>query len=306
MSLVIVGQEKSKTNIRLLREAKKRFGSVFLAPIEMIRLGLNTKFGITYRTSDLLKFDAVYPRIPFKYYSYAYQLLSLFPPETFMPIKPITFLLSSERFFMLSVLRKRNIDTINIHLARSSKAAYGILEEIDFPVIIRIPGRDSGVVVKTLSEAKSVIDALGSLKKPILVEDVVDKLVSVYVASPDAVAAVRKKSKEKDVVFSKGELKKHKMNLEIKHLALEAAKSIDTQLARIDISVGKDKMGVASVNLTPGLVKASSITGVNIVENFVERIHDNYQSHKEKPLLMKFFDDAKSVMKDVLKDKHMI
>ncbi|MBN2042945.1 MAG: hypothetical protein JW754_04020 [Candidatus Aenigmarchaeota archaeon] len=304
MALCIIGQEKSDTNIRILEEAKKKFDSVFLAPIEMIRLGLDENFAITYRNSDLLKFDAVYPRIPSTHYSYAYQLLSLFPPETFMPIKPITFLLASERFFLLSVLRKRNINTINIHLARSSKAAHGILESTKFPVIIRIPKKDTGIVVETLSEAKSVIDALGSLKQTILIEDVVKDLVSVYVANPDFAVGVKKKSKEKDIIFSHGEFKKQKLGVEIEHLATEAAKSIDAQLARVDISVG-DEIGVANVNLTPDLVTAGKITGVNMVEKFVERIFENYQSHKEKPLLMKFFEDAKSVMKDVLKDKHM-
>ncbi len=305
MALCIIGQEKSETNIKILEEAKKKFDSVFLAPIEMIRLGLDDKIGITYRTSDLLKFDAVYPRIPSSHYSYAYQLLSLFPPETFMPIKPITFLLSSERFFLLSVLRKRNVNTINIHLARSSKAAHGILETTKFPAIIRIPGKETGVVVETLSEAKSVIDALGSMKQAILIEDVVKDLVSVYVASPEVLAGVKKKSKEKDIIFSHGEFKKQKLSVEMEHLALEAAKSIDTQLARVDISID-DEPKVANVNLTPDLINAGKITGVNMVEKFVERIYENYQSHKEKPLLMKFFEDAKSVMKDVLKDKHML
>lgn len=305
MSLCIIGLEKSETNLKLLEEAKKRFTSVFFVPIDGIRIGLGEKFSISYRTSDLMKFNSVYPRIPMRFYSYAYQLLSLLPPETFTPIKPITFLLASERFFLLSVLRKRNINTLNIQLARSAKAAHTILEESEFPLIVRIPGKETGVVAKTLTEAKSVIDALGSLKQPVLIEEPVRDMVSCYVADPEVLASVKKKTKEEDVVFSKGELKNHKIDIETRHLALEAAKAIDTQIARIDISLNREPK-VVNINLNPDFIEPSKATGVDLPKETILHIHKNYMRHKEKPMLMRFFEDAKSVVKDVLKNKSIL
>ncbi|NIP40252.1 MAG: hypothetical protein GTN39_01880 [Candidatus Aenigmarchaeota archaeon] len=305
MSLFIIGLEKSETNLRLLEEAKNRFASVFFAPIDGIRIGLGEKFTISYRTSDLMKFNSIYPRIPYRFYSYAYQLLSLLPPETFTPIKPITFLLASERFFLLSVLRKREINTLNINLARSVKAAQAILEESEFPIVVRVPGKETGIVANTLAEAKSVIGALGSLKQPVLIEELVKDLVSCYVADPDVLASVKKKTREKDVVFSPGDLKNHKIDIETKHLAIEAAKAIDTQIARIDISLNGDPK-VVNVNLNPGLIEPSKATGVNLPKETINHVYENYRKHHEKPMLMKFFEDAKSVVKDVLKDKSMM
>lgn len=305
MTLCLIGQEKSETNLKLLEEAKKKFFSVFFVPMEGIRIGLGEKFNISYRSSDLTKFDSVYPRIPRPMYSYAYQLLSLLSPETYTPIKPISFLISDERFFLLSVLKKRGVNTLNIELARSSKAAQGILEEENFPIIIRTPGKETGVVTNTLSEAKSVINALGSLKQSILIEEVVKDVVSCYVAEPDLIASVKKKTKEKDVIFSKGEYKKHKPDVETKHLALEAAKAIDTQLARVDISVNGEPK-VVNMNLSPNLIVPSKATGINLPEETIKQIYENYKRHKEKPMLMKFFEDAKSVVKDVLKDRQLL
>ena len=100
MSLCIIGQEKSESNLRLLAEAKKKFDSVFFVPIDSIGIGLNERFSIHYRATDILKFKAVLPRIPRAYSSYAYQLLSLFPGDTYMAVKPISFLLAAERFFL--------------------------------------------------------------------------------------------------------------------------------------------------------------------------------------------------------------
>ncbi|MEE9323024.1 MAG: hypothetical protein V3U72_00615 [Candidatus Aenigmarchaeota archaeon] len=305
MTLCLIGQEKSETNLKLLEEAKKKFFSVFFVSVDGIRIGLGEKFAISYRTSDLTKFDSIYPRVPHSLYSYAYQLLSLLPPETYTPIKPISFLLADERFFLLSVLRKRGVSTLDIQLAKSPKAAQGILEEGKFPIIIRIPGKETGIVANTFTEAKSVIEALGSLKKSILIEEFVKDVVSCYVAEPDVIASVKKKTKEKDIIFSKGKYRKHKPDVETKHIALEAAKAIDTQLARVDISINGEPK-VVNISLSPNLIIPSQATGVNLPKEIIRQVYENYKRHKEKPMLMKFFEDAKSVVKDVFKDKNLL
>lgn len=305
MSLCIIGQDKSESDIRLLEEAKKQFGSVFFVPIESIGIGLSEKFSISYRASDMQKFRAVMPRIPKPFLSYGYQLLSLFPQETYMVVKPISFLIASERFFMLTVLRKRGISTVNMHLARSAKAAERVIENARYPIIIRSPEKKTGVVVKNKKEARSVIDALVHLKHPILIEDVVKEMVSVYVADPEVLAAVKKKTKETDVVFSEGEMKSAKVSLDVEQLALDAASAVDAQVARIDISLNGNPK-VVNVELNPPLIKASKVTGVDIPKRIMEVIHSNYTKHNERPVLIRFFEDAKSVVRDVLKTKQLL
>lgn len=305
MDLCIIGYEKSDSNLQLLEEAKKRFDKVFFVPINSIGIGLQQDFSITYRTSDLLKFGAVFPRIPRKFCSYAYQLLSLFPPDTYTPIKPISFLLADTRFFLLTVLRKREVPTLNLQLAKSPIAATRLVDSMELPFIIRTPEKKTGVIVNSESEAKNVIGALSSLKKPVMLEELVKDMISVYVAEPDAIVAVRKKTKEKDVIFGEGETKKFKMNYEIENLALEAARAIDAQIARIDISLNPSPK-IVNIELNPGLITPSRVTGVNLPEKIINSIYENYKTHTEKPMLMKFFEDAKSVVKDVLKTKQLL
>jgi glutathione synthase/RimK-type ligase-like ATP-grasp enzyme len=158
------------------------------------------------------------------------------------------------------------------------------------------------MIVKSKQEAKSVIDALQSMQRPILMEDPVKNMVSVYVAEPEVVASVKKTTKEKDVVFGKGDIKKVKIDVETKQLALDAAKAIDAKVLRVDIALNSSPR-VVNINLNPSLTFPSKITGVDIPKKIIESIHYNYEIHKEKPLLLKFFDDAKSVVKDVLKTK---
>ena len=304
-SLCIIGLEKSETNLRLLEEAKRKFGSVFFVPIDAIAIGFTDKFSISYRASDLLKFDAVLPRIPQRFCSYAYQLLSLFPSDTFMSTKPISYLLADERFFMLTVLRKRGIPTLNLRLTRTTNAAMRIIGEKDFPMIIRSPEKKTGVMVKNQSEAKSIIDALTSLKHPILMEGRVKSMISVYVANPNVLGAVRKKTDEKDIIFAKGKYKKHKLSAEEEQLALDATKAIDTQVARVDICTDAEPR-VANIDLNPGLVSASKVIGVDMPRLVMESVHENYKSHTERPMLIKFFEDAKSVVNDILKSKHLM
>ncbi len=302
MTLCILGQDRTESNLKLLEEAKKKFGSVFFVPIEGIGVGLNADFSISYRTSDLLKFNAVLPRVPRKYYSYAYQLLSLFPSHTFMPVPPIAFLLASERFFLLTVLRKRGVDTLHLHLARSVKAAERILDTVDFPIVIRVPTQKTGVTVKKRGEAKSIIEALGSLEHPVLIEERVRDLVSAYVARPGVIAAVKKNTREQDMIFAPGTFKNHKLGVEAKQLALKAADAIDTHIVRVDMSL-RDEPKVVNIELNPDLAGPSRITKVNIPREIIGCMHESYSLHAEKPMLMKFFEDAKSVVKDVLRNK---
>ena len=304
-NLCIIGTNKGNTDIELLNEAKKVFDSVLFVPIESIGVGLAEDFSIKYRVTDLLKFKAVFPRIPRKISSYAYQLLSLFPEDTYMPIKPISFLLAEERFFLLTVLRKRRISTINLQMTKGPKAAAKMLEDAKFPLVIRIPDKKTGIVVKNATEAKGVINALGSLNQSVLIEDLVKNVVSVYIADPEVIASVKKKTKETDVVFASGELKKQNIDLKTKQLAIDAAKAIDAQVARVDIGLNGEPR-VVNIELNPDLSAASKAVDKNLAELVMKSIRENYTTHQQKPMLMKFFDDAKSVVKDVLKTKQLL
>ena len=305
MGLCIIGREKSDSNIKLIEEAKKRFDSVFFVPIDSIGVGLSRGFSICYRATDILKFDAVLPRIPKSCSPYAYQLLSLFPSNTFMPIKPISFLLADERFFLLTVLRKRGIPTLNLHLTRSSRASARIIDDLEFPLILRTPNKKIGVVVKNRLEAKSIVDALTHLQQPILIESMVKDMVSVYVAEPDIVASMRKKTKEPDIIFSPGDFRSTKIDLDAQYLALDAARAVDAQIAKVDISLSPEPK-VVNIDLNPDLITPSRVTGVDIPKRLIECVYRNYNEYREKPLLMKFFEDAKSVIKDVLKTKQLL
>jgi glutathione synthase/RimK-type ligase-like ATP-grasp enzyme len=305
MTLSIIGQDKSESNLRLLEEAKKSFDSVFFVPLDGISIGLNQRFSIHYRATDMQKFKSVLPRIPKPFSSYGYQILSLFPGDSYMAVKPITYLLAAERFFLLTVLRKRGISTINLNMARSTIPAIKMVDSEKYPMIIRTTENKTGVVVKNRMEAKSIIDALAHLKQPILVEDVSRDIVSAFVAEPEVVAAVRKKSKSTDILFAPGELKSHKLSIDAEQLAIDTARSMDAHVARVDMSINGEPR-VINVDLCPDLVKPSKASGVNIPRKIIESVHANQKSYSEKPMLLKFFEDAKSVVRDVLHSKNLI
>lgn len=300
-SLCIIGHEKSRTDLALLEQAKKKFSSVFYVPVDGTSIGLTDKFTINYRIADLQKYRVVFPRIPKELSSFAYQLLSLFPENTYMPIKPISFLLAEERFFLITVLRKKGISTPDLHMARSAKAAHNILECIDFPVIVRPMDKKTGVYVKNKSEAKGVIDALGSLHQVILIEQPISNIISVFVSGQEILASVKRATSEKDLVFAKGKIRSQKIGLETRQLALDAASAVGAQICRVDISAMKKEPAVVNINLNPELMIPSKVTKVNLPEKIMDTVFEGYKQHEEKPMLMRFFEDAKTVVKDVLK-----
>jgi glutathione synthase/RimK-type ligase-like ATP-grasp enzyme len=222
-----------------------------------------------------------------------------------MAVQPIAYLLAAERFFMLTVLRKRGIPTINLSMARSTKAAIRMVESGTYPMVIRTPEKKTGVVVQKAIEAKSIIDALAHLKQPILIEDVSRDIVSAYVADPEVVAAVRKKTRNTDVLFAPGELRKHKLSIEAEQLAIDTARSMGANVARVDMSINGEPR-VVNVELRPDLIAPSRATGVNIPRKIIGSVHENHTRYKEKPMILKFFEDAKSVVRDVLHSKSLL
>jgi len=305
MALCLLGEEKSESNIRLLEEAKSFFDKVYFAPISGVSIGMKDKFSIMHKSVDLTTFDAVFPRVPRRLYNYSYQLLSMFPPERFMAIPPVAFLIAAERFFLLTVLKKRGINVLNTKLARSPEAAYRLLDEVEFPVIIRVPGQKTGVVANKASEAKTIIGAISSLDHPVLLEEPVKNVASLYITEPEVLASVRKVSKEVDLIFGQGEMKKFKPDMETQDIALETARAMDSSVMRVDISLnGSPK--VVNIELNPELTKPSGVSGVNIPRVIMKTVHENYKNHLEKPVLVKLFEDAKSVMRDVFNDKHLL
>jgi hypothetical protein len=119
------------------------------------------------------------------------------------------------------------------------------------------------------------------------------------------VAGVRKKTKESDVLFAPGELKKHRISIEEEQLAVDTVRSMDAHTARVDIAINGEPR-VANVELRPDLIRPSKASGVNIPRKIIESVHENYSRYTERPMLLRFFEDAKSVVRDVLHSKQLL
>ena len=100
----------------------------------------------------------------------------------------------------------------------------------------------------------------------------------------------------------------HKRN---QHGSLDNFRLLDETAAISELKLFKESGGDTIIEMgniglcrdPEGLARISKATGVNIPARIIESIYDNYTSYKEKPMLLKFFEDAKSVMRDVLKTK---
>ena len=273
-SVCIIGDGKTKSNVMLINEASKKF-SVFFAPINGIRLRLE-KGGasVMHRNLDLRKFNVILPRIPNSYSGYAHQLLSLIPSNVYLPVKSFSFLACSGRFFMFNLLRKNNIPTIDLSLARSNKASKNVFGEFEFPLIIRIPGKNTGIIAKSETEAKTIIDAIGSLGKSILIEKLDNsELVSIFIIGGKAFP-FKKISPEKDMVFSKCEYKKISIKKDEEMTAFQAVKTVKSQIARVDMFMNPSR--IANIVLNPSLSNIPNSDGTNVIESLTETLYDNY------------------------------
>jgi len=91
-----------------------------------------------------------------------------------------------------------------------------------------------------------------------------------------------------------------------KILALDAARAIEAQVVRVDMSLNGDSPKIVNIDLNPDLTGVSRETESNIPQKIIYSVYENYRNYAEKPILVKFFDDARSVLKTVLQSKNLV
>lgn len=285
MKLCIIGPSERKekeTDLRLLETAKKNFESVLYVPYTNISLNIDGETRVRYKNIDLSKFDAILPRIPRSKSLFAYLLLSVIPK--YSPLTAHSFLATYDRFLMLQRLRMHGIPVPKVYFTNSIVSAKNFLNEVTFPISLRMPGTERGVMfASSTKEANTMLDTLGSFKSSIYMEEFIEEnYLQVYVIAGKAVAMLKRLPKDPSEIFQgKGVGKRIGLSKEMKNMAISAAASVKADFAMVEMS---RKRNVFNINICPPLIDAMSVTDVKIDQELMSTIK-TFGKLAEKPEL---------------------
>ena len=255
MKLCIIG--KKKQDLFFLEDAKKHFDKVLFVPIENIRLiTVGNKISVKYRTTDLSEFDCIFAIVPRSEYEKIFVIFSNLPETVFKPQGYKAFGITSNRLLLFQKLASKEIRVPKISLANTSETAYRALDDLHLPFLIRSAGEEM-MLATTQQEAKSMIDTLHALKKPIFIEEHYPRkqILDLYVLENEVVDA---KIKKRVGVEFKQDIKiKPKLTKSLISAAINTSKTLNTDWAKITLIKKKNPI-VIDVDMSPKLNKHTS------------------------------------------------
>jgi len=264
--------------MELIEAGYEKFNSVKYIPYSELTLNIDTN--VTYEKINTTSFDAVLPRIPRDRSLLGYLFLRKL--NSYSLIGSRAFLLTSDRFLMMSLLREKGMRVPNMYFLDSVKDVENIISGgMKFPLCLRIPGEKGIAIAGNKKEAKSVIGALKTFKKPVYAESFVSEpYIEAFVIGRKVAASIRKKPEKKDDIFhGHGKAKPIKLNEKTRKIVLNAANILKTDFALVRLTQKSQK--IITVNLMPDLLKPSKITGINLSAALIDYIAENVSMERE-------------------------
>lgn len=281
MKMAILGPLKRRYEIiRLIKEGKRIFDSVSFFPIPYITIETRRgNFFVRYKNKDLTEFDCVLPRIPRSYRTFGFVLLSYLEKRVFCPIKPMSLFLSHNKFLTLLVLKEKEILVPKTYLALKRNVTEGILDEVGYPVVLKLLYGSLGrgvMFVDSKESAISVMDTLERFKEPIFVEEYIPNPgedIRLYLIGHQTVASMKRKVKREERranIGVGGKGIKYEVPEKYADIASRASRALGMEVCGIDMIEGPKGVFVIEANVNAQFKGLESVTGRNVARAIVE------------------------------------
>ena len=271
-----------KSSGMVLEEAKKYFTTVDFLNIKDIEVHADSKdIGILYKGTPLEKYDCIYIRGSYKYLLLQRSLTTALQNDVYMPIAPSAFTIGHNKLLTLIELQKKNIPIPKTYLAITTNSAKKILEQVHYPVIMKIPFGTHGkgvMFADSLAAAKSLLDALEVFKQPYIIQEYVGTKgreisdIRAIVVGGEVVAAMKRKAavEELRANIHMGAIGEPcELDYDSRQIAIRSAKAIGADICAVDLLEGV-KTVVIEINLSPGLKGITEATKKNVARKIAK------------------------------------
>ncbi len=293
MKLAIVSLG-GNSSIRILKEASKLFRDVTNIHVKKVEIGLKTKsVELNIEGNKVKDYDCVYIRGSHKYSNMQAAIAESFLGKAYLPTMPLSFNLAHDKFLTALYLRRNNIPIPTTYLVESRNMAKKVLENVKYPIVIKIPSGTHGkgvMFADSLESAKSIIDALQVFNQPYIIQEFIEGSdegisdVRAIVCGDKVIACMKRKA-------SKGELRSnihmggigeaYELNSDQEQIAVRAARCVGSEICGVDMLLGREAY-VLEVNLSPGLEGISNATKKNVAKLIAEYLYKRTKEYREK------------------------
>lgn len=287
LAVISLGGESS---LAIAKEGKSYFRESENLDIRKIEVhSTPEKIRILYGGEELEDYACVYIRGSHKYSFLQRSMSEALIDRTYMPFKPSSFTLSHNKFLTLLKLQQNKVLIPTTYLAATLVGAKKILEQVNYPIIMKIPEGSQGkgvLFADSFASATSILDTLEIFRQPYIIQEYIETDatdIRAIVVGDKVVASYRRKALGQEIranihLGSVGQ--ECKLDAETEGMALRAARAVSADVCAVDM-LESNKTSVIEVNLSPGLKGMEKATGKNLAKIIAEFLHLKATEFKE-------------------------
>ncbi|MFP4424598.1 MAG: RimK family alpha-L-glutamate ligase [Candidatus Woesearchaeota archaeon] len=262
----------------------KYFDHVDHLNIKKIQISLGTKTPtVLYEGKPVEQYDCIYAKGSFRYSDVLGALRNIYRDSAYMPISSTAFAVGHDKVLSQIEMQRYSIPMPVTYLSSSVKAAKEILEQITYPIIMKLPKGTQGkgvMFAESYASASSLLDTLTALRQPFLIQEFVDTSgedIRAIVVGDKVVAAMRRVAKENESranVHAGGTTQPCILDTNTQKIAVNAAKAIGAEICGVDILESAKGPVVIEVNLSPGLQGVTNCTNVDVSDHIAKYLYE--------------------------------
>lgn len=270
----------SESSLHLAEALKKYFSQVEMLELKQMEVELGKEAGIWYRGEKLPPFDCIYLKGSFRYAQLLSSLASLLEGKIpYMPLKASAFTLVHHKLLTHLVLQQNNIPMPRTYVSSTVENAKELLKKVHYPVVMKFPEGTQGkgvLFAETPSSASALLDALGVLKQPVLVQEYIETEgtdIRALVVGQKVVAAMRRKAKpgeQRANIHAGGKGEAALLSRETAKVAVATATALGADVCGVDILESPLGPLVIEANISPGLQGLQQVTSLNIADQIAQ------------------------------------
>ncbi len=291
MKLAIISLGGTSSEL-IAKEAKDLFKEVDLVDIRKVEIHAESKeLKVLYEKKPLPTYDCIYVRGSFNYALLQRSLtFALSNKDTYLPLQTECFTVAHDKFLTTLALQQKGIKVPTTYLAATTKAAKKLLEDVHYPIIMKVLSGTQGKGVMSadsLSSAKSMLDTLESLKQPVILQEYIETEatdIRAIVAGNRVIACMKRKGRGGDIranIHQGGMGIKYELDYNAENAAIKAAKAVGADVCAVDLLEGVKGALVLEVNLSPGLKGIMEATKQNVPKKIAEFLYRNTEKFKK-------------------------
>ncbi len=286
-------------------EASKYFDQVQWINIKNVDVRATSNgLKVLYEGQELIGYDALFMRGSFKYEMLQTAITLALEKKVYMPLHHTAFKVCHNKLTTLMVLQNAGIPVPTTYFAATTEQAKQILEEVNYPIILKIPEGTHGkgvMFADSLPSAKSMLDALEVFKQPYIIQEYIETGatdVRAFVVNGEVVASMRRRGVENELrsnIHVGGVGEKYELSFDAKQIAIKAAKAIKADICGVDLLEGARTV-VIEVNASPGFKGITAASNKNVAALVAKGLYEKtleFKKHQNNTAYKDMLDELK-------------